>query len=302
MLRYLLAPLAALVLLTASLIPDDAYARRGGGGGGFRGGGGGFHGGGFRGGGGMHAGRFHGGGYRGGVRPSHPIAGRPGRPGYPIRRSSRSSRLSGRGPRVLSRIRIRRGGGRRGSGWCRGLWRLWRLQQLLRCVRQLDLFRPVSILIRAKRMSTAVGPVLTAVPSSDISRLCVAQATPLTEPPMSRVGLVTECEVSSISLLRCTPICCWVPPISRAITLSDFSRAKRLNSCLSRALNVTSQSSARSGGGATFPFVWECGSIPIADQRMTPDGRTIHRTDDGGKAALSFGLGNLTYGVQSLGS
>ena len=29
-------------------------------------------------------GRFHGGGYRGGVRPSHPIAGRPGRPGYPI--------------------------------------------------------------------------------------------------------------------------------------------------------------------------------------------------------------------------
>ena len=83
MLRYLLAPLAALVLLTASLIPDDAYARRGGGGG-FRGGGGGFHGGGFRGGGGMHAGRFHGGGYRGGLRPSHPIAGRPGRPGYPI--------------------------------------------------------------------------------------------------------------------------------------------------------------------------------------------------------------------------
>ena len=82
MLRYLLAPLAVLVLLTASLIPDDAYARRGGGGGGFRGGGGGFHGGGFRGGGGMHAGRFHGGGYRGGVRPSHPIAGRPGRPGY----------------------------------------------------------------------------------------------------------------------------------------------------------------------------------------------------------------------------
>ena len=34
-------------------------------------------------GGGMHAGRVHG-GYRGGVRPSHPIAGRPGRPGYPV--------------------------------------------------------------------------------------------------------------------------------------------------------------------------------------------------------------------------
>jgi len=78
MLKYILAGLAAFVLLTATLIPDDAYARRGGGGG-FRGGGGGFHGG---------AGRIHGGGYRhaGGVRPSHPIAGRPvaGRPGRPI--------------------------------------------------------------------------------------------------------------------------------------------------------------------------------------------------------------------------
>jgi hypothetical protein len=86
MLKYILAGLATFVLLTATLIPDDAYARRGGGGGGggFRGGGGGFHGGG-----GMHAGRMHGGGgYRhaGGVRPSHPIAGRPiaGRPGRPI--------------------------------------------------------------------------------------------------------------------------------------------------------------------------------------------------------------------------
>ena len=93
MLKYILAGLAAFVLFTATLIPDDAYARRGGGGG-FRGGGGGFHGGGFRAG-GMHAGRIHGGagrihggGYRyaGGVRPSHPIAGRPiaGRPGRPI--------------------------------------------------------------------------------------------------------------------------------------------------------------------------------------------------------------------------
>jgi hypothetical protein len=85
MLRYLLALIAAFVLLTATLIPDDAYARggRGGGGGGMRAGG--FHGGGYRGG-GMHAGRIHGGGrhYAGGPRPSHPIAGRPGRPGYPI--------------------------------------------------------------------------------------------------------------------------------------------------------------------------------------------------------------------------
>lgn len=43
MLRYILAALAAFVLLTASLIPDDAYARRGGGG--YRGGGGGYRGG-----------------------------------------------------------------------------------------------------------------------------------------------------------------------------------------------------------------------------------------------------------------
>jgi hypothetical protein len=77
MLRYILVALSALVLVTVTLIPDDAYARRGGGGG-FRGGGGGFHGGG-----GMHAGRM--------ARPSHPIAGRPiagrpiaGRPGRPI--------------------------------------------------------------------------------------------------------------------------------------------------------------------------------------------------------------------------
>src|SRR6187401_2751614 len=42
MLRYILAPLAAVVLLIACLIPDDAEARRGGGayrgGGGYRGG------------------------------------------------------------------------------------------------------------------------------------------------------------------------------------------------------------------------------------------------------------------------
>ncbi len=40
MLRSVLAALAALVLVSVTLIPDDAYARRGGGGG-FRGGGGG---------------------------------------------------------------------------------------------------------------------------------------------------------------------------------------------------------------------------------------------------------------------
>ena len=57
MLRYALAALAAVVLVSASLIPDDAYARRGGGG--YRGGG--YHGGGahYRGG-AVHAGRYHG--------------------------------------------------------------------------------------------------------------------------------------------------------------------------------------------------------------------------------------------------
>jgi hypothetical protein len=80
MLRIILIALAAVVVFTASLIPEDAYARRGGGGG-FRGGGGGFHGGGGRGfhGGGVHAGRIHG-GFAGRAHPSHPIAGRPGRP------------------------------------------------------------------------------------------------------------------------------------------------------------------------------------------------------------------------------
>ena len=51
MLRYILAALAALVLLTASLIPDDAYARGGRGGGGYR-----------------VAGGYRGYGYRGGYR------------------------------------------------------------------------------------------------------------------------------------------------------------------------------------------------------------------------------------------
>ena len=40
MIRYILAAFAALILLTASLIPDDAYARGGRGGGAYRGGGG----------------------------------------------------------------------------------------------------------------------------------------------------------------------------------------------------------------------------------------------------------------------
>ena len=80
----------------------------------------------------------------------------------------RSRRRGSRGlpRRVLSTSRIRCGGGGRRSGWCRGLRRsLRRLQQLLRRVRQLYL-RPVSILTRAERMPTAVGPVLTAVPFS----------------------------------------------------------------------------------------------------------------------------------------
>ena len=65
MFRYVLPVLAALVLVTASLIPDDAFAR-GRGGGGYRGGGG-----------------FHGGAARvGGVRGGAIHAGRVGRVGY----------------------------------------------------------------------------------------------------------------------------------------------------------------------------------------------------------------------------
>ena len=68
MLRYILVPLAAVVLLTASLIPDDAEAR-GRGGAGYRGGGVGYRGGavGVR-------------GYRGGA-----VAVRGGRVGYGYR-------------------------------------------------------------------------------------------------------------------------------------------------------------------------------------------------------------------------
>jgi len=85
-------------------------------------------------------------------------------------RSRRAPRIcrspdSGLPRRVLSTSRIRCGGGGCRSGWCRGLRRLWRLQQLLRRVRQLYL-RPVSILTRAECMPTAVGPVPTAVPFS----------------------------------------------------------------------------------------------------------------------------------------
>ena len=77
MLRIILAALAALVLLTVTLIPDEAYARRGGGGG-FRGGGG-FHGGGMRaahvrGGYGVAGGRYGVAGRGYGYRP---IPGRP---------------------------------------------------------------------------------------------------------------------------------------------------------------------------------------------------------------------------------
>jgi|SRR5579864_2576251 hypothetical protein len=75
MFRYILAALAALVLITASLIPDDAFARGGRGGGGMRAGG--YHGG------GMRAAGVRGGAYRtaGGVAGRgygyRPIPGRP---------------------------------------------------------------------------------------------------------------------------------------------------------------------------------------------------------------------------------
>src|SRR6266480_117279 len=70
MFRYALAALAAIVLVAASLVPDDAFARRGGDGG-FRAGG--FHGGGVRAahfrGGAVHARRY--------AHVTRPIAGRP---------------------------------------------------------------------------------------------------------------------------------------------------------------------------------------------------------------------------------
>jgi hypothetical protein len=77
MYRYVLPVVTAVVLVTATLIPDDAEARRGGGG---------ARGGGIHRGSAVHARGFHGGGrgFAGAPRPSHPIAGRPGRPGYPV--------------------------------------------------------------------------------------------------------------------------------------------------------------------------------------------------------------------------
>jgi hypothetical protein len=65
MLRFALILLAGFIIVAASLVPDDAFARRGGGGRGFHGGGmraGGFHGG------GMRAGAIHGGRYAGAGR------------------------------------------------------------------------------------------------------------------------------------------------------------------------------------------------------------------------------------------
>ena len=76
MLRHALAAAAALAFMTSSLVPDEAFARAGGG-----------RGGGMRAGGAVHAGRVNGGrGYHvaGGIRPAHPIAGRPGYPGRPV--------------------------------------------------------------------------------------------------------------------------------------------------------------------------------------------------------------------------
>ena len=82
MFRFALIVLAGFILVAASLVPDDAFARRGGGrAGGFHGGAG-MRAGGFHGGGAVHAGRV-----AGRAHVSRPIAGRPiaGRPGYPGR-------------------------------------------------------------------------------------------------------------------------------------------------------------------------------------------------------------------------
>ena len=64
-------------------------------------------------------------------------------------------------------------------------------------------------------------------------------------------------------------ICSWVPPISFAITLSYFPKAKRLNSCFSRGLNITTHLPTSSAGEVAFPFGWMCRSVPMAVQCMT---------------------------------
>ena len=175
MLRYLLAPLAALILLTASLIPmmpmlavvvaaaaswwRRRLSRR------------------------RHAWRRHARGtfprwrlsWWGASVTSHRRP--PGSSRIWIRRSSRSSGLPGRGPRVLSRIWIRRGGSRSGSGWCRGVWRLWRLQQqLLRRVRQLDLCRVSLLSLPAWRRRVVVATPALSAHELDASARQVAQA------------------------------------------------------------------------------------------------------------------------------
>src|SRR2546421_8661409 len=93
MIRYVLPALAAVILIGASVFPDDAFARRGGGGG-YRGGGG-FHGGAahFRGG-AVHAGR----GYGVAGRPVARAAGRGGGwPGGALGAAHRGAGAGGKG-------------------------------------------------------------------------------------------------------------------------------------------------------------------------------------------------------------
>ena len=68
--------------------------------------------------------------------------------------------------------------------------------------------------------------------------------------------------------------------------MSDFPRAKRLNSCLSRALKITPQSSTRSGGGAAFPFV--CKSARAAFEGVDVQLEQAARVLGLGKAAVFF--------------
>ena len=116
---------------------------------------------------------------------------------------------------------------------------------------------------RQARIVTAVGAVLTAVPSFYICRFRVVQATPLIGPPMSRVPLVTEFEVSrkvfcaafqfALGCLQ-SPSRSLCPTFQRQSASIAFFRA----GSISRRTHP-----AGSGDEAAFPFVRKCRSIPM---------------------------------------
>ena len=132
MFRYVLPVLAALVLITASLIPDDAFARGRGGGG-------------YRGGGGFHGGAARVGGVRGG-------AVRVGRVGGGYRVAVAPVTVTGEGIIHVADTARRRWGPQRLVPRPR-VPTAPTVQQLLRRIRQLYLRPAVSILIRRRGLA-----------------------------------------------------------------------------------------------------------------------------------------------------